>query len=120
MLTELQDKITREVLDGRNRGKRFAQPFSDEPVERVFLQLNEVGDVEHRWDLRERQALLGTSGGVAVADLQSLDDALRLGQRLKRGPRIGQPRKTCNGPRRTRARNAARKNGCAALSSRFC
>ena len=56
VLAELQDQVTGEVLDRRDRIERFLQPLRDEPMEARLLQLDQVGQVEDVGILAKRVA----------------------------------------------------------------
>ena len=54
VLAELEDQVTGEILDRRDRGERFRQTLGLEPIEASLLQLDEIGDFEDVRNLRER------------------------------------------------------------------
>ena len=89
VVAELDRERARVVLDRRDVVDRLAEPFAHEPVERLTLDIDEVGEVEDVLETRKRLARTRRSDRLGQGEqppLHAMDEGERAkNERAKRG-----------------------------------
>jgi len=78
MLAELQHQVAGKILDRRDRVERFLQTVADEPFEGGLLQLDEIGELQHVGDLRERIAAAFRTGILGSSTVKASSGTWKL------------------------------------------